>query len=267
MSTESLSFVHISDTHIGPQPGYARHGHTSLPCAQRLVDIINTLPVTPDFVVHTGDIVTDPHPDAYALSAEIFASLRVPIYYVAGNHDAVADIRAHLPMGPHDTLLDDPNWLCYAIEQKGYRLIVLDAHTAPELDPQGYLPEDQLAIVERELSAEGPPLVFFIHYPVLRLNAEWMDANMLVQNGEALHEVLKLGRDRIRGVFYGHIHQSMQTMRDGIVYSAVASAFSQFTAWPGETMVGYDPYYPPGFNFVQLLPDQTIVHQHTFPRP
>lgn len=267
MSPETLYFVHISDTHIGPRPGYARHGHISLTCAQRLVDIINTLPIEVDFVVHTGDIVTDPHPDAYALAAETLASLKLPVYYVPGNHDAVADVRRYLPLPPHTPLTAEPDRLCYAFERKGYRFLVLDAHTTPELDPQGDLTAPQLEAMQREATPDGPPLVVFIHYPVLRMNATWMDANMLVRNGEELHQALLPARDRLRGVFSGHVHQSMQTLREGIVYTAVASTFSQFTAWPGEETVGYAADAPPAYNVVHLLPDQTIVHQHTFPRP
>ena len=58
----------------------------------------------------------------------------------------------------------------------------------------------------------------------------------------------------------------MQTLRDGILYVAVASAFAQFNAWPEDVNVRYDPVHPPGFNFVHLLPAQTIIHQHVIAR-
>jgi 3',5'-cyclic AMP phosphodiesterase CpdA len=65
MSTNPLYFVHISDTHFGPTTDYTRHGHAPWPCAQELVHIINNLTVKPAFVIHTGDVVTNPHPHAY----------------------------------------------------------------------------------------------------------------------------------------------------------------------------------------------------------
>ena len=83
-----LYFVHISDTHIGPTAVYQdRHNVAPYPCAERLVEIINKLPTTPDFVIHTGDVVYDPDPAAFALAADLFSRLTVPIYYVNGNHD------------------------------------------------------------------------------------------------------------------------------------------------------------------------------------
>jgi hypothetical protein len=86
-------------------------------------------------------------------------------------------------------------------------------------------------------------------------------------NGEAFHQALLPARDRLRGVFFGHVHQPMQMMRDGIVYVSTASTFSQFAAWPEALEPGLDPDYLPGYNFIHLLPQQTIVHHHTFARP
>jgi Icc protein len=265
-TTETVYFVHISDTHIGPTPDYSRHGHEPLPCARRLVEIINDLPTIPDFVIHTGDVVTDPHPDSYRLAAETFAKLNVPIYYVNGNHDTAADIERYLPMGPK-VMASHSGELAYVFEVKGYRFLVLDARGPDEIDPHGLLSEAQLKLARREAQPEGLPLTVFVHYPCLPVNSSWMDAYMLIINGERLHEALLPARERLRGVFYGHVHQHMETMRDGILYVAAASAFSQFTAWPGEVAPGFDSDHPPAYSFVHLLPKQTIIHQHTFPRP
>jgi Icc protein len=262
-----LYFVQISDTHIGPTADFSRHGHYSLPCAQRVVEVINTLPKRPDFVIHTGDIVTDPNPLSYQLAAETFAELDVPIYYVNGNHDRAADIRHYLPMGPVVTTGHDPSRLSYIFELKGWRFLVLDARGPDEIDPQGFLQASDLALLAAEAGADGLPLTTFVHFPVWPLNSPWFDANMLIQNGSLLHQALLPIRDRLRGVFHGHVHQHMQTVRDGIIYTSAASVFAQFAAWPGISDPQYDLAHEPGYNFVHLLADQTIVHQHTFPRP
>lgn len=267
MSTETVYFVQIGDTHIGPTPDFSQYDHKPLPSAQRLVDVINALPATPDFVVHTGDVVADPHPKAYKLAARTFAELNVPIYYVNGNHDTAADIRRYLSMGPKEDLIPEPDVLCYAFQVKGYRFLVLDARGPKEIDPHGLLSEEQLAILQQEAQPDGLPLVIFVHFPALPLDSVWMDAYMLMINGQAFHQALLPARQRLRGVFHGHVHRPMQTVRDGIVYTAVGSTFYQFTAWPRETTIGHDPDHLPAYSFVHLLPEQTIVHHHTFPRP
>lgn len=267
MSRQIVYFAHISDTHIGPDPGYERHGHYPYPCARRLVEILNSLPLQPDFVVHTGDIVHDPDPAAYQLAAEIFGQLRAPIYYVAGNHDRARDIHHFLPMGLREDLSPDRDTLSYLFEVKGNRFLVVDARGADEIDPHGLIGEARLELVRRQVTAEGPPLTLFMHFPVLPLNSIWMDAHMLTIDGYKLHQALLPARERIRGVFHGHVHRSMQTLRDGLLYVSGASAFAQFLAWPDDIEVQFDADAPPGYGFVHLLPGNTIIHEHTFPRP
>lgn len=259
-------FVQISDTHIGPTAAYELYGYRPLPHAQRLVEIINNLPQTPDFVIHTGDVVTDPTPEAYYLAAETFSQLNVPIYYATGNHDLSRDIRQYLSMGPKEELTKDPDLLSYAFTVKEERFLVVDSRAPDELNPQGIISKAQLEILEEEMLDHVTPLTVFVHHPTWPLNSEWMDKNMLLLNGAKFHQLLKIGRDRLRGVFHGHIHQHMQIVRSGIVYTAVASAFAQFAAWPQDQEAREVPD-PPGFNFVHLLPDHIVVHQHTFERP
>jgi len=267
MPTEIVYFVHMSDTHIGPTRDYHLRGQYSLPCARRLVEIINELPQRPDFVIHTGDVVSDPDPDAYRLAAATLDDLDVPIYFVNGNHDSAGDIRTFLSMGPKVDAGSDSTRLAYTFEVKGYRFLVLDAKGPESINPQGLLSDSQLQLAAAEAQEDGPPLVVFIHYPVQPLNSIWMDNNMLIVNGQSLHETLLPARTRLRGVFHGHVHQHMQVVRDGILYVSVASTFSQFGAWPSDITTTYDLDHDPGYSFVHLQPDQTIVHQQTFPRP
>lgn len=262
---EPLYFVHISDSHIGPTPGYSRHGHVSLPCSQRAVDLISRLPQQPDFVIHTGDITTDPEPAAYELAAGVFNQLGVPTYYANGNHDTAADIRHYMQIGP--TVWADSTRLTYGFKMKGVEVLVLDGRGPDEIDPHGRFTRAELSALDRAAVSDGPPLLIFTHFPLLPLNSPWMDRNMLVENGTEAHELLRRLGGRLRGVFHGHVHQNMQTVRDGVLYVAVASLFSQFTAWPADVDTGFDPAHPPGYNFVHVLPEQTIIHQHTFRRP
>ena len=263
----TLYFAHISDTHIGPTPDLARHAHIPYACTQRLIEILNTLPTKPAFVIHTGDVVNNPDPGAYPLAAELFAQLALPIYFVPGNHDDSAEMVKHLPFASDISLHPQTGKLDYTFEVAGEQFLALDAALAPENSPHGGLSEAQLALLSQICTPDGPPLTIFIHFPALPMNAPWMDKNMLLFNGLAFHKALLPAKERIRAVFHGHVHQPMQTMRDGILYVCAPSAFSQFNAWPADVDVRFDPDALPGFNFVHLLPDQLIVHTHTFSRP
>ena len=261
-----VTFIHITDTHIGPTAEYSRHGFASEPALVRMCRHINEFPVRPDFIVHTGDMVTDPDPRSYARAARLLSDLSVPVYYVNGNHDAAHYVHEHLGTGPRNDWQPGTDRLAYEFEVRGETFVVLDGRGPDSIDPHGVLPPEQLERVQEICSLDGPPLTFFIHFPLFPLNSPWFDRNTLLINGAALHEAFLPARDRIRGVFYGHIHQSMQVVRDGITYTSAPSTFAQFRALPVEEQSLENPSYPPGFNLVQCMPGYTIVQQHVVPR-
>ncbi len=73
-----LRFVHISDTHINPDPQYGVYDGrpSTVEAARALVAEINALPFTPDFVLHTGDVAYDPDPDAYETCLDILSGIK-----------------------------------------------------------------------------------------------------------------------------------------------------------------------------------------------
>jgi len=258
-----VHFVHISDTHIGPTADYALYGARTLPPLERVVERINALPVKPDFVMHTGDVAAQPDPEAYRLAAGVMDRLSAPVYYVTGNHDRSRDIRAFLRMGPRVDLVEGEDALAYRFGLRGHRMIVLDARGPDSIDPHGLLPEAQLRALRREVEEGDLPLTVFVHFPPGPLGSPWLDGGMLMLNGEDLHQALVAARERLRGVFFGHVHRGMQVFRDGVLYSSVGSTFCQFTAWPSDERPGFEAGGPGCFNFVTLTPEGCVVKEHT----
>ncbi|MFQ5780787.1 MAG: metallophosphoesterase [Nitrospiria bacterium] len=260
--TETIRFVHISDTHIGPIPEFSLYGVRTFQALERLIHAINQIPTRPDFIIHTGDVSASPDSDAYRLASRLFNQFTCPVYFIAGNHDSAREIRRYLHMGPKEDLTDEKDRLAYQLEIGGHRIIMLDTCQPDEDDPRGVLPEPQLEILRGEVQAGERPLTLFVHFPPIRLDSLWLDQEMLLVNGEALHQTLLPAAGRLRGVFFGHIHRGIQVLKNGILYSGVGSTFCQFTAWPHDAKAGYEPDSPAYFNYVTLLPDQTIVKEH-----
>ncbi|MDL1891314.1 hypothetical protein FBQ87_00280 [Sphingobacteriales bacterium CHB3] len=263
LSSTPLYFVHISDTHIGPTRSFELYGCNSYNNAKRIVETLNALPTQPDFVIHTGDIVAHPDEAAYRLAESVFSALHVPIYYVVGNHDASKDIHAFLTIGEKADYCIDTDVLSYSFERKGIRFIVLDARGMDEIDPHGILEAHQFDVLTTGLSRDDASVVIVLHFPPLKLDSLWLDTDMLLLNGEKLHEELVPFRERVRGVFYGHVHRGIQVLRDGILYSSVASTGRQFFAWPNDGKMQADLHHPPCFNFVTLTGGKTIVKEHS----
>ncbi|MBT5465872.1 MAG: metallophosphoesterase [Candidatus Marinimicrobia bacterium] len=82
-------FVHITDTHFGDANHYAR--------TEKIIELVNDLPMDIKCVVHTGDITSDniTQDSIVTRGLAILSKLDVPIHYVAGNHDILEnDLKA-----------------------------------------------------------------------------------------------------------------------------------------------------------------------------
>ena len=264
MSDILLRFIHISDTHISHEPGYgAADGryHPRLG-AEALVDQINNLPFTPDFVLHTGDVAYDPIPEAYETARDILSRIRFPVHTLAGNHDDAEMLQRVFLQ--RDTV--QPTWH-YDFETNGVHVICLDS-TGPAAHPSGTVSDEQLAWLANICQSDDPrPIVVGVHHNVSASGSPWLDEYMRMENGEALHQTLLPARHRLRGVFFGHIHQPSQTLRDSILYSSVLSSWYQIHSWPGQTRTTLEPDAEPGFSVVTVTADQTHIRCHRFPRP
>ncbi len=265
-----LQFVHISDTHLlapdqvkdftGISPELALYAKqvSSLPyhtytAGERMVREINALPLALDFVLHTGDIAGESYAN-YPLLAKLFEQINYPVIYVPGNHDRGADIR---PLTGREAEMTSE----YAIN--GTQIVCLDSSHA-EIDSAGWLHESQLAWLDAICqSADSRPLIVAVHHHPFSMGVKWLD-DLQLGNGEAMHAILLQARHRLRGVFHGHVHHSMDVIKDGILYSSVASAAYQFTGWPGHTLTSLDMNADPGFNVVTIGRDSTAVRHHRY---
>jgi Icc protein len=264
-----LTFIHITDTHLHPDPNYKKHYSSFSPLAgsQAVIRAIQSLPFKADFVLHTGDVTHDLKGEDCRIVNEVFAPLDLPIYYVAGNHDDAESLQTVI-MGT-DALQKHPH---YELEIKGVQIVCLDSNAkttgngARIASPAGYIPEAQIEWLEGITASTDPrPLIVAVHHNPVISGVPWLDTVMRLVNGADLHRALLPARDRLRGVFYGHTHMPMDIYRDGILYSAGASAWCQFQAYPGVEIDGIleDKGALPGFSVVTVGEHGTTIRRHT----
>lgn len=261
-----IEFIHISDTHFGPSKDMEIRGSIPYDRNSALVEAINSLNFTPDFLVHTGDIVNDPDDDAYHLAEEVLSQLRAPIHYVSGNHDDAASTRKFMTSGANVTLEGVGDKLAYSFQMgDGVTGVVFDAWVPPEMGPHGFLSQSQVMAFEKLLQASDDRYALFLHYPMVPIGSPWIDEHLLVENGEAVHSFLTGYSERITGVFFGHLHRGLQILRDGILYSGVSSPVCHFTAGPNETTCEFDSNCALAFNHVTISGHGTMVKEYSIP--
>ena len=226
-----LKFIHISDTHLHPDPAYGADPTRGRPSArygvEALVRAINAVPFEPDFVLHTGDVAYDSDPAAYGVAREVLGKIRWPVYYLAGNHDDRAALQR--------TMLDVPaegviNPFHYTFDASGVQVICLDSTGPGVVPPRGFVSREQIDWLHALCAKadDDRPMVVAVHHNLLPVGAPWWDEFMRCTNGEYVHRALLPARHRIRGVFFGHVHQNVDTVRDGILYASCASSWCQF---------------------------------------
>jgi 3',5'-cyclic AMP phosphodiesterase CpdA len=291
MSEVLLTFVHISDTHfepavrldhktaygsprmveffeklsaLGVDLGAAHRAAVSAEVAnQALVDAVNALPFPIDFVLHTGDVMTDAaDASQYDAIQSIMQSFRAPVYYLRGNHDHSDGLRMLMP--PVKTAKDT---LDYVIEYNGVRIVCVDSATNG-VDHGGHLSDSQLEWLSAQLAEEPEkPLLAAIHHPPLLLGSDMMDF-FGITNGAQVHEAFKSAAPRLQGVFFGHIHQVVDMVRDGVYYSCVQSPISQPVLIPGGLSAQGLHHEPnPGFTLVVVTSEQTYFRRINYPMP
>ena len=282
-----LRFAHISDTHLTPgdhtemrmdhysprvlalinavraqHPDAASHENpTVLPsvATKRLIEEINRLPFALDFVLHTGDIMTDATADEYEYTKEILRTVNYPLYFIPGNHDDTAGIQRVL-VGVDEV---KPTY-DYVAEINGVQLVCVDSATNG-VDHGGRLSDDQLAWLDGLCSAGGDqPMIVAIHHHIRKFDSHFIDF-FGTENGDAIHAILRKAGPRLRGVFSGHIHQAIDIYDDGIFYSFVQAAHMQSNLFPAIESMGAHPVTPnPGFSIVTVTSERTFVRRFNF---
>lgn len=266
MSDFLLRFVHISDTHINSDTDYIKDyaPYTPLVGAEALVKAVNALPFTPDFILHTGDVAFDPVPEVYPFVADTLNKLNAPVHYLVGNHDDNALLQtAIMGRAEADVIAN----LHYEFEHNGVQIVCVDSNDAAAEVPSGLFPSAQLEWLDTICAADDDrPLVIATHHNVIPVGVPWLDNWMRAKNGDEFHAIVRQARDRLRGVFHGHIHQNIDAYQDGVLYSAAASSWCQFMSYPmiENDRVSSDFATPPGFSVVTITENRTYIRRHMF---
>lgn len=251
-----VSFVHISDTHIGDTDSFILYERNTSDATLKLIEHINSL-TDIDFVVHTGDIVNKPTHDSKLLSASIFSQINKPTFFVSGNHDSPSIVDA-LQKGASERI--DEQGAARYFYLNDYLFLLLNTQGPPSIDPHGIFPGYLEELVENFLQKnKAKNIVIFNHFPALPINSPWIDRDMLMINGERLHSQLLTCKSQILGYFFGHIHHQTTQIRDGILYVSAPSPFSEFRIYPDNQEAVIDSNLPISFNYVTLYGKDVIL--------
>jgi 3',5'-cyclic-AMP phosphodiesterase len=215
-----LAFVQISDSHIG----FDKPANPDVTATlQVAIDKINALPMSPEFVLHTGDLSHLSKPSEFDTLDQTLKSLKTDrIHYVPGEHDVLNDNgQMYRERFGKDTKGD--GW--YSFDHKGAHFIGLVNVMNLKAGGLGTLGHDQLEWIEDDVKhlKSSTPIVVFAHIPLWSVYPEW---GWGTDDGtQALAYLKKFGSV---SVLNGHIHQVMQKVEGNVTFhTAMSTAFPQ----------------------------------------
>ena len=243
-----ITIAQISDTHLG-----LKRAPEAASNLRRVVDMVNQR--HPDAVIVSGDI--GENPEAWKEAREILGKVKVPVYYVPGNHDDSANTvdryRSVFGKNYHEFRVKNATFFALDSQLLGNfdvfesrQIMPLtaigQAESAKMLDWLGrQIDETQ----ERSAQTRGggtpePGLVFVVqHVPISRNGAFPADAKpyWTVQEPYRSRELQLLHQLGVKHVFAGHWHSGMVFHADGITYHlAPATSWSPFNSPLGFAM-------------------------------
>lgn len=204
MTDNAVVIAQISDLHIKAHGKLTYRKVDTLAALRRAVATLNQLSPRPDAVVITGDLVDFGRADEYQTLREALASLTLPYYVMAGNHDDRQALKA--AFADH-AYLQHPQRIEWQAEIGSLRLLALDSSVPGE--PQGELVAESLHWLDQQLSsAPQQPTFVMLHHPPFDSGIAHMDRQRLVNSPDLAAVIAR--HPQVERVLCGHVHRSMQ---------------------------------------------------------
>jgi len=228
-ASNALTFVQISDTHIGFRKEANPDVVGSL---RRAIADIHALPQAPAFVVHTGDVSHLSKPEEFAQARDLLQELRVDrVHLVPGEHDTIDEgdvgyLRYFAPDGYRRS------W--YSFDQGGVHFVGLNNVLNFKAGTLASLGDEQLAWLRADLAgvSRETPLVVLAHIPMWTIWEPWGWGTE--DSAQAMALLRPFGSVT---VLNGHIHQVLQKVEGNVaLHTAMSLAYPLPT--PGQAGIG-----------------------------
>lgn len=238
--TSPLLVAQITDTHLFADENQDMKGCLTAHTFQAVLRQLEHTQPRPDLLLMTGDLSQDETSASYEHLRDWVAPLKIPTYWIAGNHDSLPVMQQVLST---DVILPQKRF-----QQAGWNFILLNSMVPGRVE--GELSPEALTDLEQHLQETKQPTLIALHHPPLPIGSVWMD-EIGLQNAEAFFAVIDR-YPQVKLVIFGHIHQEFEQWRNRVCYLGTPSTCIQFV--PEQAEIAIDQQKP-GFRLLHLFPD------------
>ncbi len=240
--------VQFTDTHLLADPQGLMRGVRSLPSLEACIADARRRFLPAEAILVTGDLVQD-EPEGYGFLELALEPLGAPVLLIPGNHD--------LPDELHRRLSHPPFQIGGSFALGSWVIVLLDTWFAHSANGEGRLGEERLAALNRSLEEHAARHVLVcLHHPPMPMGGAGLDALGLIDGPECM-AIIERHRN-VRGVSWGHAHQSFDLYRDGVRYMCTPATCMQFKPRSDEIQIDDRP---PGYRVIDLAADGSIASE------
>ncbi len=212
-----LLIAQVTDTHLLATSKGELLGLQTEASLKAVLEEIKELTPKPQRLLLTGDLSQDESLASYQRLYQQLEPLRIPAYWLPGNHDQLDLMQ--------ETLTTPPTYGDKSFQLGGWQFVLLNSAVPGRV--YGYLSGETLDWLDKQLyNSPDTPTLVALHHPPFSVNSSWIDTSRL-QNPEELFAVLDR-HPQVRLVLFGHIHQHFERDRAGVRYLASPSSSIQF---------------------------------------
>lgn len=242
-----IQLIQITDTHLyGTAAGTLLKMNTHDSFAH-VLDVVRKHEDAIDLILATGDIAQDASVSAYQHFLKNIEEFEAPFRWIPGNHDS-ASVMAEVAgdSGASGKEVSINNWKILMLDTS------IDGQVHGRLAPKELeFLQGSLAAAEKEESIEH--CLICLHHNPIKGNSGWMK-DIGLHNKDRFWELAKQS-SKLKCVVYGHVHQELDFLHEGIRCLCSPSTCIQFK--PNVVNFALDQVNP-GYRTLQLHEDGNI---------
>ena len=206
-----MKFLQFTDLHL-TEPGRLLGGRDPQVNFARALEHAMENNSDVEAIFLTGDLSETGNVADYRLLREMIADLSVPVHATIGNHDRRDTFLSVFPEhGNADGFVQSRAPLSEGVA------LMLDTHDTDM--HAGSFCETRAAWLAAQLAQDDAPVWLFLHHHPVPTHEPYID-NIILRDRARLGAVIAPHRDRIRHIFFGHIHAPLAGSFHGIPVSA-----------------------------------------------
>ncbi|MEM9256273.1 MAG: 3',5'-cyclic-AMP phosphodiesterase [Pseudomonadota bacterium] len=237
-----VHIVQLTDTHLCQERGGTLLGMDTDHSLQAVIELAKRERHQVDLVLGTGDLSDGGAPEAYRRLQEYFGQFGCHHCWLPGNHDE---------RGAMGAVADSPERLPKEIRTPYWQLLLLDSQVPGQVGGElGRKELDRLSTALADAGADGLHTLVCLHHHPIEIGCQWLDEQMVADAAEFF--ALLDRHPGVKGVLWGHVHQEVDSVRDGVRLLASPSTCVQFA--PGCESFKADDQ-PPGYRWLELHSD------------